>query len=713
MYTERGKQDIADRVFWRPSKHVWLALATSILLIAATFRLASLPDIPPGLAQDEVLDADIASFIRQGEHAIFFRHGYGHEPLYHYWATPFQVLFGDNVLSVRLPSVFLGLFLIALTMRWGKRDYGSTAAFVAGAGLAISWWPIIFSRIGIRPILEPVLIVIAFWFWPLRAKAWSSPAIRRAAMAGVFLGLSVYSYTAARVILALPIALVIVFGIAYFLDRSRSRPELISPDRPDRVTYRAQVFLALVVWGIGLLVSLPLAVTLRADPSLQQRIEQLEGPLDALRAGDSMPVIQSTLATLGVFSFNGDPRWTYSLPHRPLFDWLTAILFYGGLIVAIWRWRWPIYAILPTWLVLALLPSALSPDAPSTVRLIGAMPVVYLLPGLALGVFQSRGRTGLSTGNSQTKSLAVAGGALLLIGLLVLNSFRTVRDGFISWPDDAETRSRYQAVLADIARYWQAEASFQHPPVVAEVFFEPIDDASLKRTLGFDPSARWIQTGAGVAGAIIWPAGQNGMSTSDLYVPEYAPLPVELMHLAGISERPIYRSPNSPSFAVYDLLSPPVEPPLKQNIRFGETSGETQITLSGFSPAELLSDRSGNSSVIHLATWWEINDRLPDDLAIFIHLLDEKGHLIAQYDGLDAAPATLRPGDVVLQAHQIILPEPLETGNYQIQGGLYRRSDGGRLIQTNGSTMTVLLDCRIETGNDTTKQLMCRLPESR
>ena len=61
----------------------WPLITFLILLLAAAFRLVALPDLPPGLAQDEVLDADIALFIRGGEHALFFRHGYGHEPLYH------------------------------------------------------------------------------------------------------------------------------------------------------------------------------------------------------------------------------------------------------------------------------------------------------------------------------------------------------------------------------------------------------------------------------------------------------------------------------------------------------------------------------------------------------------------------------------------------------------------------------------------------------
>src|SRR5690606_30096598 len=119
----------------------------------------------------------------------------------------------------------------------------------------------------------------------------------------------------------------------------------------------------------------------QADPSLQQRVDQLSGPVDALLQGDIQPLVQTTLATLGVFSVSGDPRWTYSLPGRPLFDGLTALLFYGGLLIACGRaWRQPQYAFSLIWLAVTLLPSALTPDAPSTVRLVGAMPVVYLMP---------------------------------------------------------------------------------------------------------------------------------------------------------------------------------------------------------------------------------------------------------------------------------------------------------------------------------------------
>ena len=338
----------------------FLWAATAVLLLAALFRLVALQDVPPGLAQDEVLDADIALFIRGGYNAFFFREGYGHEPLYHYLAVPFAPLLGDNVLAVRLPSVFLGLLLVALTMRWAKREFGGMTAVVAGIGLAVSWWPIIFSRLGIRPILEPVLLAVMAWFWP-----------RRPWLAGLFLGLSLYSYTGARVVFLIPI----LFAAYCLLLGRRGRARFPSPYAP--------LTTAVIVLLMAALVSLPLFLTLRADPTLQQRVDQLAGPLAALRQGDLKPVLQSTLQTMGVFSFTGDPRWTYSWPGRPLFDWVTAVLFYAGLGVAFWRLKRPNYAFALIWLAVGLLPSALTPQAPSTVRLVGAMPVVYVLPGLA------------------------------------------------------------------------------------------------------------------------------------------------------------------------------------------------------------------------------------------------------------------------------------------------------------------------------------------
>lgn len=683
----------SDRIDLHGSRRGWLIICTLLLLVASTFRLVSLQDVPPGLAQDEVLNADIVGFIRGGENAFFFRHGYGHEPLYHYWSVPFQVLLGDNVLSIRLPAVFLGLLLVALTLRWVRRDFGRTAALVTGFGLAVSWWPVVFSRIGLRPIMEPVLLVAAVLLWPGTAALETNPrrAPLRAVAAGAVLGLSLYTYTAARVLFALP-ALYAVYALVmswWVVRRPVGRPALTAG------AYRQQAILAFGALATMALVALPLFLTLRADPSLQQRVDQLSGPLEALAAGQWQPIWATTTATLGVFGLTGDPRWTYALPNTPLFEPVAALLFLAGLSVALLRWRLPRYAFLMIWLVAALVPSAVTPDAPSSVRLVGAMPVIYLLPGLAVAVLWrwAQGREG-----AWVRPVVGVG----LVAVAVLAAGRTVRDGFMTWPSALETRLKYQTVLLDISRDERLAASDSiaaKPPVVADGFFEPIDDATLRRDLGHDVAARWVQSGAEAGGALVWPLG--GGRGSSLFVPEFAPLSAELLAHAGLAAQPIFRSTERPSYAVYALDEPP------------SPAGQPLIWTTAAGPAIELRQVDGplEADKALLYTSWRVLSPLPEDLAIFVHLMDEEGQVVAQFDGFDAAAMTLSPEDVILQRHTLALPQSPVAGALTLQLGLYRRSDGTRLLTADGRDAITLTTCHFADRESPRSGLVCDLPE--
>ncbi len=635
--------------------------ATAVLLLAAIMRLVLLAEVPPGLSQDEVLNAGIATFIRQGEHAIFFRHGYGHEPLYHYLTVPFQVFLGDNVLAIRLPAVFLGLLLVAITMRWARRDFTLMVALVAGFGLAISWWPIIFSRVGLRPILEPFLLVLAVWFWP-----------RRPWLAGLFLGLSIYSYTAARTIFLLPLAM-FLYLILFHRRRDlsfRSRPHSLDNPRT-----------ALIVFLVSFAFFIPLAVTLQLNPGLQQRVDQLSGPLAALGRGDLRPLWETVRATLGVFSFTGDPRWTYSLPGRPLFEPLAATLFYGGLAISFWRWRRSKYALLLLWLGLAMLPSAITPDAPSTIRLVGIIPLVYLMPGIALTFLQKRGQArDWRLGRNRGRNVLIP--LLLILAVIAgLNLWRTVQDGFIRWPQELEARVKYQTVLQDMARYWEQDPVSRL--VIAEAFFEPIDADSFLRNLGQDPGTRWVQSGQDVAGAVVLPIGGG---EGRMYVPEFAPPPAALLEAAGISSQPRYRSQSSPSFAVYDLPDSPPPPDHSIGITL-----EGMFTLLGHTMLEKGPEQ------LRLVTYWQLEAPIDAglataDLAVFTHLIAADDSLLAQHDGLDVALATLQSGDLIIQYHVLPLPEELPQGPLTLQVGLYQRSDGRRLLHEGSPADRIILD---------------------
>lgn len=632
--------DLQTTLSRRASRLSYLAAATVVLLLAAFMRLIFLQDLPPGLAQDEVLDADIALFIRQGQHALFFREGYGHEPLYHYFAAPFAPLLGDNVLAARLPSVILGLLLIAGVMRWLRRDFSPLVALTTGALLAVSWWPIIFSRIGIRPIMLPLFWVGMAYFW--RRRPW---------LAGLCLGLSFYTYTASRVAFLIPLLFI---GYQFIEGRLRQW----RPGTTANLTKKRYWRPALILLLTGL-IYLPLGLTLRADPTLQQRVDQLSGPLDALQAGDFAPIWATTQATLGAFSVTGDPRSTYTVPDLPLFDPVTAVFIHLGLALLVWQWRRPRYALLLIWLFVSLIPSAVTPDAPSIIRMIGGMPVVYLLPALVVEKAATWRRSANWGANLSTLFL------LLPLALVGISLERTVRHHFIAWPQLAEVRlEKYQTVWLDVARHVQANPTGR-PLVVADDFYLPITADTLRRNLGHDPQPRWLQTGPMVAGAFVLPWEGGGR----LYAPEYAPIPPSLLDAAGLPAEPVYRSANFPAFAIYDL---PDKIALPADL-VGITLGERMELLA----YEL--EAGDGEQPLHLLTYWQALAPLPYDLAIFVHLTGVEPQPIAQHDGLDAAAATIQPGDLLIQRHLLFLSHPLPDEPLTLSAGLYQRETGQRL----------------------------------
>lgn len=633
------------------SRDVWLV--TLLLLLAAGFRLVALQDLPPGLAQDEVLNADIAGGILAGRHSLFFREGWGHEPLYHYLGALFQLALGDNYLSIRLPSVFCGLLLLALTFAWVKGLFGQRVALGTAAGMALSWWPIIFSRVGIRPVLEPLLLILALITFQRGLQA-----IRRAnwwmALAGAILGLTFYTYTAARV---LPLIFVAGIGQMALFQRDKLRGR-----------WHALALFALV----ALLVLAPLLITLGQHPDLDERVDQLSGPIDALRRGEIAPLLQSILRTLGVFAFTGDPRWTYSLPGRPLFDPLGAVLFLTGILIAFRNWRRPKLFFSLLCLGVGLLPSMVTPQSPSIIRIIGALPVVYLFPALVL--WDEKPLAGTPTLSKGAVSSRLARAALWGFGLwLLIGAAWTIRDGFILWPAAPETHDKYQTVLLDIARHIGDEPGGSI--VVTDSWYDPIDGDSLRRNLGYDPGARWVQGGK----ALVFPGG----GASYLYVPEYAPPAAELLAVANLAAEPLFRSEGSPSFAVYSLPNSPTVPPVRPAVTFGKL-----ITLLGY---DFLP--SSTPGAVRLLTHWQVEDALPGDLSIFLHLLAADGTIVSQHDGLDAAAATLKPGDEFVQLHRLPLPGVTPAGAHTLQIGLYRRDAGSasRLLHDGDPADRVLL----------------------
>ena len=202
---------------------------------------------------------------------------------------------------------------------------------------------------------------------------------------------------------------------------------------------------------------------------------------------------------------------------------------------------------------------------------------------------------------------------------------------------------------------------------------------------------------------MVWPGGADGAGL-EIYVPEFAPLNPQLMEVAGISSVPAYRSDGTPSYAVYDLPVWNADRWESLTVDFADKDVDAGALIS----LEGMADFSTKPGSIELVPAWRISHPLPPDMAIFIHLLDSSGAVIAQFDGLDAAAETLRPGDTFLQRHIIDLPEGLLPGKYFLRLGLYKRGNGDRLITASENDSVELAACQVNEGDPLP---LCRLTE--
>ncbi len=146
------------------SSLIWTIIG--ILLIAAALRIVGVTQLsPPGITHDEVAHWLINQQILAGEHAIYFTDAYGHEAGYHYWQTLLGALMGDNALALRLASVYLGLIGVSVSFVLARKLFGWQVGIVAMGITAVLFFPVFYSRLGLRAISLPVFSGLSAYFW--------------------------------------------------------------------------------------------------------------------------------------------------------------------------------------------------------------------------------------------------------------------------------------------------------------------------------------------------------------------------------------------------------------------------------------------------------------------------------------------------------------------------------------------------------------------
>lgn len=649
-----------------PSRRVELALLVAILLVAAFFRFHHLDSVPPGPSHDELRMMDLGELIVEGERPIHWTISYSAEPLFMYLLALSMPTWGFTPFGVRIVTRFAGLLLIPAVHILTRRLFGRRAALVASGALAVTWWSVFFSRVALRGITLPLTFTAAVYF------LWRGLGLDGAretnqegkvrwgwlALGGGLMGLTWYTFTAARgLVILLPLWLAHLALVRLIRIRQLWR-------------------VALVALGLTVLVAAPFVYEMRVHPGAPEaRMDQLGDVIEELRVGNLLPFVRQTANTLGLFILTGDPNWRYNVSGRPVFGPVLGTLVILGLLVSIACWRQPRCFLLLTWLLLGLAPSMLTPEAPSFVRAIGALPAAAMLAGV-----------GAVTAWDWIKKPGFFQFSLALI--LALNGLSTFRALFVVWPVQSQVREIYQAALTEAFQDLN-HSSLTGPLWISAPFPDDRHLLLVRRILQREEiEPRWFNSSR----ALILPPADGvrryllaDFATSDptLFTRWVSKATVVLEGEAPNGKEPSYQvyqakggpwverelaeiATRSPAFA--DLGT-------RQAIRM-PAHFEEMATFLGY---ELADDRLAPGAEVHLVIYWRVQGPVYEPLSSFVHLLDGQNNIMGQYDGFDVPPWYWEPGAVVAQVYRFPIRWDAQSGAHWLETGLYNPQTMKRL----------------------------------
>jgi len=441
---------------------VLLALASVVLLL----RFKSLGEIPPGLAFDEGVHGELALKVLQGEHAVYFPVDYGRQAWAPYVLAISTYFAGRTLLAMHLPTA-LGSAGIVFVVFWlGRIFYGRDESgratpwrglLIGGVGaglLAVSIGQTVAGRSSYNePTYMSLLLAVCLG---LLWQGWTKRNRWRIVLAGVCFGLLSYTYVAAYVT---PI-LFLMFGGSLLLPLGSGTLERVRVELP-----RVGLFL-----GVAGLVAAPNLVHFAQHPehlfSHSGRISLFD-PIH--NQGDFLGAFARNVWIYVLnFGVQGHSGLHYNFPGQPLLSkWETS--FFGiGMVVALWRWqRWPPYRLLILWLGIMILPAILSkdPDAwgPNPMRMMGAVPAVYLLIGVGTheAIQLLRGscralpqRANRISSRKQTVVAFIVGA--VIGGVVIVHGERTYRKYFQEWASHPDLFRAYEVPWIDLTRVLNA-----------------------------------------------------------------------------------------------------------------------------------------------------------------------------------------------------------------------------------------------------------------
>jgi hypothetical protein len=670
-----------------------------VIVIAFFFRFYRLADHPLGIFFDPAINGlDAIRLMQRGGHVLFFPTNGGRESLFMYLLIPFIWLFNTTPFALRALTATISLLTVALLFGFLKSvsglDFGRGRAvnrftnpnlslqtntlWFAALGsliLATSYWHISISRLGQRPIMVPMLAIPLFWFF---LKGWATGQKRWFVLAGIFMGLEGYTYSAARL---LPIILVLAVIPEFFPPFTRSQGTRIKHQMINLLIF---VLLALIVYlpMAWYLLTHPAQFSARAFSVMVWNF--LDTPADII-----IEIGRNILRVLGFFCCIGSPNTIFGLPGYPGLPLVLTPFLLIGLIVAGKHWRYLFFRLVALWWLVGVIPSVIAIEAPHPLRMIVAIVPTAILVALGLIYFSNW----LQKRIIHHASLAHHIFFWFPLVIILATIPGTFRAYFIDWTKLQSTQGAYDygavairdaifdhigdapiylplARLNDSTLLFYLSGSFERQAVLE---MSPVDKALVISPERNEQDTAWVRLDDQTATVLppLTVAGQQLIQmafTGDSMLPISTVTGETVAHLAALSTDPAH------------FLQQPAHP-------LTASFGPARLTGVNY-PATI----DPSSDKIPVTLFWQATSRMTDEYEVILHLVNDERQVWGNGSGRPTDwvyPTSFwRPNvDTVAAQHQITIEAgPLTPGRYWLALSLFDPATRQRLPLTAGES---------------------------